>query len=84
MLSDESRLREMVAAAVQLLRLLLRPQAELLLLEDRSFRHAVFFEFLIVGEHVAALSEGSVADTRTFPGARSEDSAIGSRMATLT
>ena len=37
--------------------LLERPEAELLLHEDRAFRHSVFFEFVVLGEEVAALSE---------------------------
>jgi uncharacterized protein with HEPN domain len=54
---DDVSLREMLAAAEQLLELLKRPDAERLLQEDRSFRHSVLFEFVIIGEEVAALSE---------------------------
>jgi uncharacterized protein with HEPN domain len=37
--------------------LLAKPEAERLLHEDRSFRHSVFFEFVVIGEEVARLSE---------------------------
>jgi uncharacterized protein with HEPN domain len=57
MRSDEVCLREMVAATAQLLSLLAKPEAERLLHEDRSFRHSVFFEFVVIGEEVARLSE---------------------------
>lgn len=55
---DEVCLREMIAAAEQLLNLLATPEAERLLHEDRSFRHSVFFEFVVIGEEVERLSEG--------------------------
>lgn len=41
--SDEVCLREMLAAAEQLLILLDKTEAERLLHEDREFRHSVFF-----------------------------------------
>ena len=47
----------MIAATGQLLDLLAKPEAERLLHEDRSFRHSVFFEFLVIGEEVGRLSE---------------------------
>jgi uncharacterized protein with HEPN domain len=53
---DDVCLREM-AATTQLLGLLQRLDAEHLLHEDRAFRHSVFFEFVVIGEEVAALSE---------------------------
>ena len=57
MRSDDVSLGEMIAAADQLLALLANPQAERLLRQDRAFRHSVFFEFVIIGEGVAQLSE---------------------------
>jgi hypothetical protein len=57
MRSDEVCLREMIAAADQLLVLLVKPEAERLLHEERGFRHSVFFEFVVIGEEVGRLSE---------------------------
>jgi uncharacterized protein with HEPN domain len=57
MRQDESCLRETIAAAEQIMVLIVRPEAERLLREDRSFRHSVFFEFVVIGEEVARLSE---------------------------
>src|SRR5712692_3816523 len=57
MRQDEVCLREMIAAAEQIVALIARPEAERLLHEDRSFRHSVFFEFVVIGEEVARLSE---------------------------
>ena len=57
MRSDEVCLREMIAAAGQLLDLLAKPRAERLLHEDRSFRHSAFFEFVVIGEEAGRLSE---------------------------
>jgi uncharacterized protein with HEPN domain len=54
---DDVCLHEMLAAAEQLIELRGRPEAERLLREDRSFRHSVFFEFVVIGEEVARLSE---------------------------
>ena len=54
---DDVCLREMLAATTQLLELLQRPDAERLLHEDRAFRPSVFFEFVVIGEEVTALSE---------------------------
>src|ERR1700724_2657917 len=54
---DDVCLREMLAAAEQLIELRCKPEAERLLHEDRSFRHSVFFEFVVIGEEVARLSE---------------------------
>jgi uncharacterized protein with HEPN domain len=53
---DEDCLREMVEAAAQLFFLMNKPGAERLLTEDRSFRHSVFFEFVVIGEGVTRLS----------------------------
>ena len=54
---DEVCLREMVAAAEQLIHLRAKADAKRLLHEDRSFRHSVFFEFVVIGEEVARLSD---------------------------
>ena len=54
---DDVCLRDMLDAADQLLALRARPEAEGLLQTDRVFRHSVFFEFLVIGEQVSALSE---------------------------
>ena len=50
-------LREMIAAAGQLLDLLARPESRRSLHEDRSFRHSVLFEFVVIGEEAGRLSE---------------------------
>ena len=50
MRSDEVCLREMISATEQLLELLAKPDTERLLKEDRGFWHAVFFEFVVIGE----------------------------------
>ena len=57
MRSDEVCLREMLAAAEQLLILLDKTEAERLLHEDREFTHSVFFEFVVIGEEVSRLSD---------------------------
>lgn len=58
MRKDDDCIREMLAALEQLLELRRNPEAERLLVENRSFRHSVFFEFVVIGEEVARLSEG--------------------------
>ena len=57
MRSDEVCLREMIAAAGQLIELLAKPEAVRLRHEDRSFRHSPTSEFVVIGEEVARLSE---------------------------
>ena len=54
---DEVALREMLAAAEQLLELLTEREAERRFHEDRPFRHSAFFEFVVIGEEVSRLSE---------------------------
>ena len=54
---DDVCLREMLGAAEQLLELLNNPGAERLFYEDRTFRHSVFFEFVVIGEQVGGLSQ---------------------------
>jgi len=70
MRKDDACLREMLAAADQLLKLLRNPEAERLLSEDRFFRHSVFFEFVVIGEEVARLSEDLRVRHPTIPWTR--------------
>jgi len=53
---DDICLTEMLEAAEQLIKLLERPDAEVLFHGDRSFRHSVFFEFVVLGEQVGTVT----------------------------
>jgi hypothetical protein len=67
-----------------LIKLQERPDAEVLFHGDRSFRHSVFFEFVVPGEQVGTVTPELQVRHPEVPGDRSRPFYTGWRMATST